>query len=178
MSEKIIHFGEFIRWNRLSAGKTLEAFGRDIDVTARRVIAIEALANPEVHHTTFVKLAKALGVDPEQFDRVWRSTPVPVTTRKAGPTTDEAHRFSIACAASGVTPQEGMRRLRSWIIAQDPRTQKQALGFISATRNLGFTHPVDHLQEPAAAVRARVGRKAASSGKSRGSAATSESKHR
>jgi transcriptional regulator with XRE-family HTH domain len=178
VSDKIIHFGEFVRWNRVQAGKTTEKFGSEVGLTARRVIAIEAMAKPDVQHTTLVALAKAFDIEPEEFERVWKSTPVPVTKRKKGPTTDEASRFSIACVASKVTPAEGMRRLRSWIVVQDEKTQKQALGFLAPHRIPAFTNVVDHLQDPADAERKRIGRKAARAAKSRGSASTSENKRR
>jgi transcriptional regulator with XRE-family HTH domain len=178
VSEKIIHFGEFVRWNRVQAGKTTEAFGREVGLTARRVIAIEAMGRPDVQHTTLVALAKAFGIDPEEFDKVWKSTPVPVTKRKKGPTTDEASRFSTACAASKVTPAEGLRRLRSWIITQDEKIQKQALSFVAPHRAAAFTNVVDHLQDPGDATRKRIGRSVAKAAKSRGSASTSDNKHR
>ncbi len=182
MKDKIVHFGEFIRWNRVSAGKTTDAFGREIGLTARRVIAIEAMANPDVQHTTMIALARALHIDPEEFDSVWKNTPVPVTRRKAGPTTEEARLFSIACAQNGITPVEGMRRLRSWIVAQDRETQQAALGFVPDHRHNQptgmFTDPVDHLQDPAEAVRKRVGHRSTTAAKSQESASKPEGKRR
>ena len=183
MNEKIIHFGEFIRWKRVTSGKTTEALGREVGLTARRLIAIEAMATPEIQHTTMASLARAFGIDPEQFDSVWRTTPVPVTRRKAGPTTDEAKRFAAACVAAGTTQVEGMRRLRSWLVEQDQPTQLAALSFIPAHRQdahsqtEAFTHAVDHLQDPAEAVKKRAGEKAARQAKSAESAATGESTH-
>jgi transcriptional regulator with XRE-family HTH domain len=184
VSEKIIHFGEYIRWNRVTAGKTTEAFGREVGLTARRLIAIEAMARPDVQHTTMVALAKAFHIDPEEFDKVWQSTPVPVTRRKIGPTTDESRRFGQACAASGISPVEGMRRLRSWFVEQDAKLQKAALGFVPEHRQNAtgmFTDPVDHLQDPAEETRQRAGRRAgqeSSSEKSAGSASTTAGKRR
>ena len=96
MNDKVIHFGEFIRWNRTCAGKTTEQFSREVGVTARRLIAIETMARPDVHPSTLSRLANTLGIPPEDFDQVWQSTPVPVTKRKPGPTTDEAQRFARA----------------------------------------------------------------------------------
>jgi transcriptional regulator with XRE-family HTH domain len=159
MKDKIIHFGEFVRWNRVKANKTTEALGREVGLTARRLIAIEAMAEPSVQHTTLAALANAFGFDPETFGEEWKKTPVPVTRRKAGPTTDEATRFSAACRAAGTTPAEGLRRMRSWIIEQDEKTQIEALTFIAPHRK-GFTDAVDHLQDPAQAVMKRVGRQA------------------
>lgn len=184
MSEKIIHFGEFVRWNRINAGKSTEAFARELGLTSRRVIAIESMTHPAVQNTTVVALGRAFGLEPEEFERRWKSTSVPVTRRKLGPTTDEAKLFGRACATAGISQVEGMRRLRSWIVTQKPQTQRAALGYIAPHRaNLlqadsMFTDPVDHLQDPAEAVRHRLGRRAASSAKSPGSAATSENKHR
>jgi hypothetical protein len=66
-------------------------------------------------------------------------------------------------------------------VAQDPATQKQVLSF---ERSAGsppppmFTDLVDHLQDPAADVRRRIGRKAGGSAKSAGSASASENKRR
>jgi transcriptional regulator with XRE-family HTH domain len=181
VSEKIIHFGEFIRWKRVTSGKTTEAMGREVGLTSRRLIAIEAMATPEIQHTTMASFARAFGIDPEQFDSVWRSTPVPVTRRKAGPTTDEAKRFAAACAAAGTTQAEGLRRLRSWLVEQDKATQLAALSFIPAHRQQtdseAFTDAVDHLQDPAEAVQKRAGEKAAQQAKSQESAATGESTH-
>jgi transcriptional regulator with XRE-family HTH domain len=180
VSEKIIHFGEYIRWNRVSAGKTTEAFGREVGLTARRLIAIEAMAKPDVQHTTMVALARAFHIDPEQFDSVWQNTPVPVTRRKAGPTTDESRRFGQACAAAGVSPIEGMRRLRSWFVEQEPRLQKAALSYVPEHRQFAsgmFTDPVDHLQDPAEATRRRASQKA-SSEKSAGSVSKGAGKRR
>jgi transcriptional regulator with XRE-family HTH domain len=179
VTDKIIHFGEFVRWNRVNAGKTTEEFGREVSLTARRVIAIEAMAKPDVQHTTIVALAKAFNIDPEDFDRVWQSTPVPVTKRKKGPTTDEATRFATACAAAGVTTAEGLRHLRSWLVAQDEETQQAALGFIAPPRGpLMFNAAVDHLQDPAEAAQKRIAQQATKQAKSRGSASTTENKHR
>jgi transcriptional regulator with XRE-family HTH domain len=161
VKEKIIHFGEFVRWNRVKSNKTTEALGREVGLTARRLIAIEAMAEPNVQHTTLAALASAFGFDPETFGDEWKKTPVPVTRRKVGPTTDEATRFSAACAAVGTNPAEGQRRLRSWIIEQDAATQQAALSYIPPHRK-GFTDAVDHLQNPAQAVVKRVGRQAAS----------------
>lgn len=177
MGDKIIHFGEFVRWNRLNRGKTTEAFARDIGLTARRIIAIEAMAQPDVQHTTIVALARAFDIEPEEFNRVWRSTPVPVMRRKIGPTTDEAQRFARACQAVGIMPVEGMRRLRSWIVAQDEATQHAALSYVAPHR-AAFTDAVDHLQDPAEATRKRIGRRAASSAKSRARASTGAGKRR
>jgi transcriptional regulator with XRE-family HTH domain len=164
VKNKIIHFGEFVRWNRVKANKTTEALGREIGLTARRLIAIEAMATPEVQHTTLAALANAFGFDPETFGEEWKNTPVPVTRRKAGPTTDEATRFAAACAAAGTTPPEGLRRLRSWIVEQDPKLQLEALSFIAPHRQT-FTDAVDHLQNPAQAVAKRLGRQAIRSAK-------------
>jgi hypothetical protein len=180
MSEKVIHFGQFVRWNRINSGKTTDEFGREVSLTARRVIAIEAMATPDVQHTTMVALARALGIEPADFDKVWRSTPVAVMERKTGPTTDESRRFAIACSTAKILPAEGMRRLRSWLVAQDPATQKEILSFHRPAPNAVpmFTDLVDHLQDPAAAVRHRVGRKAAGPAKSQGSASATENKRR
>jgi transcriptional regulator with XRE-family HTH domain len=179
VKDKIIHFGEFIRWHRVQAGKTTEALGREIGLTARRLIAIEAMAKPDVQHTTMAALARAFKIDPEQFDSVWQTTPVPVTRRKPGPSTDEARRFAAACAAAGVTQVEGMRRLRSWILEQDQPTQVAALSFHPSAKSTDdvFTHAVDHLQDPAEALRDRVGNMAERA-RGSGSAATGESTHR
>jgi transcriptional regulator with XRE-family HTH domain len=159
MKEKIIHFGEFVRWNRVKSNKTTEALGREVGLTARRLIAIEAMAEPSVQHTTLAALANAFGFDPETFGEQWKKIPVPITRRKSGPTTDEATRFTAACSAAGTTPAEGLRRLRSWIIEQDVQTQNAALSYIAPHRS-GFTDAVDHLQHPAQAVAKRLGRQA------------------
>jgi Helix-turn-helix domain len=182
VSEKIIHFGDFIRWHRVQAGKTTDALGREVGLTARRLIAIEAMATPDVQHTTMASLARVFGFDSEEFREVWKTTPVPVMRRKAGPTTDEARRFSLACAAAGTTPVEGMRRLRSWIVEQDSKTQMQALSFVAPHRQPAentaeaFTDPVDHLQHPAQAVKKRIGAKAARAAGSAESVPSAETK--
>ncbi len=161
VSEKIIHFGEFIRWHRVQSNKTTEALGREVGLTARRLIAIEAMATPDVQHTTMAALANALGFDPETFNEKWQSTPVPVTRRKAGPSTDEARRFNAACERAGTTPIEAMRRLRSWIVEQDQKTQLAALTFIAPHRQPPeFTDAVDHLQDPAQATKDRIAQQA------------------
>jgi transcriptional regulator with XRE-family HTH domain len=159
VKNKIIHFGEFVRWNRVKSNKTTEALGREIGLTARRLIAIEAMPTPEVQHTTLAALAGAFGFDPETFEEQWKNTPVPVTRRKTGPTTDEASRFNAACTTAGTNPAEGLRRLRSWIVEQDAATQQAALSYIPPHRQ-GFTDPVDHLQHPAQAVATRLDRQA------------------
>jgi DNA-binding XRE family transcriptional regulator len=179
VSEKVIHFGEFVRWQRVQAGKTTEALGREVGLTSRRLIAIETMARPDVQHTTMAQLAKAFGFDPEQFDTVWRNTPVPVTRRKAGPSTDEARRFAAACRAAGTTQAEGLRRLRSWIVEQDTATQIEALSFVAPHRqtSAAFTDAVDHDQDPADAVKNRAAQQAARSAKQSESASTGENKH-
>jgi transcriptional regulator with XRE-family HTH domain len=155
--EKIIHFGEFVRWNRVKTGKTTEAFGKEVGVTARRLIAIEAMSTPDIQATTRAALARVIGIDPESFDDAWRSTPVPVTHRKSGPTTDEARLFRIACDNASVTPAEGMRRLRTWLVMQPADVQRAAL-----SKDGPFTQAVGHAQDPAESARARIGRRAAS----------------
>jgi transcriptional regulator with XRE-family HTH domain len=182
MSEKIIHFGEFVRWHRINKRMTTEEVGRQLNLTARRVIAIEAMPKPDVQHTTLVAVAQLFGIDPEAFDQLWKTTAVPVTRRKKGPTTDEARRFTQACAQVGIAPIEGMRRLRSWIVEQDEETRRRALSYVPAHRigeveaDSMFTDAVDHLQYPAESVRRRLGQQAASSARSPGSDATSENK--
>ena len=47
MNTKIIHFGEFVRWHRVKSNKTTEELGRQIGLTARRLIAIEAIVRSE-----------------------------------------------------------------------------------------------------------------------------------
>jgi transcriptional regulator with XRE-family HTH domain len=184
MSEKIVHFGEFVRWNRINKRMTTEALGRELGLTARRVIAIESMPKPDIQHTTLVALGQVFGYSPEAFDRVWKETPVPVTRRKMGPTTDEARRFTLICRKAGIAPIEGMRRLRSWIVEQDEETQQRALSYVPPHRigaveaDSMFTDAVDHLQYPAESVRRRLGQRAASSARSPGSGATSENTHR
>lgn len=164
--------------------KTTEDFARELGLTARRVIAIETMPKPDVQHTTIVSLAKAFGIDPEEFEHVWKTTPVPVTRRKMGPTTDEAQRFTRACAAVGINPAEGQRRLRSWIVEQNARIQHEALSYVpphrvgSVESTSMFSGAVDHVQDPAAASRKRISRKAATSAKSRGSGETPSGKRR
>ena len=184
MSEKVIHFGEFVRWNRISARKSTEELARELGLTSRRVISIEQMTKPEVQHTTVVALGRAFGMEPEEFEHRWKTTPVPVTRRKQGPTTDEARVFNRTCAEIGISPLEGMRRVRSWIVAQDRSTLEAALRFLPPHRqgheqpDSMFTDPVDHVQDPGEVVRRRIGRQAASSAGSRESDATSENKHR
>ncbi len=157
VTNKIIHFGEFVRWHRVNqAMMTTEAFARAVGLTGRRLIAIEAMPTPDIQPTTRAALAKAMGIEPDDFDRKWKSTPVEVTRRKAGPTTDEARRFRAACAASNVTPAEGTRRLRSWFVTLPPQTQRQALAHAAGP----FTDAVDHVQDPAESARDRIGRRA------------------
>ena len=181
VNEKIIHFGQFIRWNRINSGKTTDEFGRDVGLTARRVIAIEAMATPDVQHTTIVALARALGIEPENFDKTWRlQRPSLRDAAKIRP----HHRrippgFAVACSNVRILPAEGMRRLRSWLVAQDPATQREVLSVErpSAPPPL-FTDLVDHVQDPAAARNRRISRKAATSAKPPGSASTTENKRR
>ena len=157
VTNKIIHFGEFVRWHRVNqAMKTTEAFARDVNLTARRLIAIEAMSTPDIQPTTRAALAKAMGIEPDDFDKAWRSTPVEVTRRKAGPTTDEARLFRAACAASDVSPIEGTRRLRSWFVTQPAAVQREAL-----SQPGRFNAAVDHVQDPAEATRTRIGKRAA-----------------
>lgn len=180
MAERTGHFGEFVRWNRIQAGLTTEAFGALIRVSARRLVAIEAMPEPVVQHTTLVAIAKALKLTPATFELAWRGTAVPITRRKAGPSNDEARLYAKACQQAGVSPAEGMRHVRSWLVGQDPGVQQAALTYIrrSATPpQPTFTDLVDHVQDPAQQVRHRVTR-AASAAKSPGPAATGESTHR
>ena len=154
------HFGQFVRWHRVNAGKTTEAYGRDVGLTGRRVIAIEAMAAPGVQHTTLVALARSMGLSVEELDDAWRSTPVPQTRRRSGPTTDGASRFAAACAAAGIEPPEGMRRLRRWFIDQPAEVQRAALSSTASQPVPTFTIPVDHLQDPRAAQAARLAARA------------------
>jgi transcriptional regulator with XRE-family HTH domain len=163
---KVIHFGQFIRYHRLRAGKTTEAFGREIGLTGRRVIGIEAMATPDVQQTTLTALARALQLDPDELDSAWRRTPVPLSARRAGPTTEAAQRFAAACRAAGISPAEGLRRLRGWLIAQDEPTQQQVLRCgppdvaANTTPPTLYTDLVDHLQDPAQTTRQRISARA------------------
>ena len=151
------HFGQFLRWQRVNAGQTTDAFARRLGLTARRLIAIEAMAEPAVQHTTLAAVARQMNLSMGELDQAWRTTPVPVTVRKAGPTTDAARGFGAACAAAGVTPAEGLRRLRLWVIGQPPDVQRAALSPPPPTTTPPFTAAVDHLQDPATATAERVG---------------------
>ena len=161
-TDRVTHFGQFVRWHRVNAGKTADRYAADLGLTGRRVIAIEAMAEPAVQHRTLAALARSMDLTMEELDRAWRTTPVPRTQRRSGPTTDAAHRFAAACAAVGTTPPEGIRRLRRWLIDQPPAVQRAALsgapvGTAPAPR---FTAPVDHLQDPASAQAGRVAARA------------------
>lgn len=178
-SQRVIHFGQFIRHHRIRAGKTTESFGKEIGLTGRRVIGIEAMAAPDVQQTTLTALARALHLDPDELDATWRSTPVPLTPRRAGPTTESAQRFAAACRRAGISPAEGMRRLRQWLIGQDQGTQQRVLQSVApAAPAPMFTDLVDHLQDPAQATQQRVASRAARAGRmaSRAQPAASRSK--
>ena len=161
MSDPIIHFGEFLRFHRIGAGKTTEAFAREVNLTARRLIAIEAMAAPEVQHTTLLQFARALSMDVPTLQQAWQTTPVPVTRRRPGPVTDSARCFAAACREAKLSPAEAMRRLRVWLLAQDPATQHRILCTASADANTAplYTDLVDHVQDPAAEVRRRIAAK-------------------
>ena len=195
------HFGQFVRWHRVNAGKTADAYARDLGLTGRRLIAIEAMATPAVQHTTLSALAKSMGLSTEDLDAAWRSTVVPQTDRRAGPTTDAARRFSAACADVGIDPPEGLRRLRRWLIEQPADVQRDALSHAAPADPTRFTTAVTHRQDPVAAQAQRLaeraaaaypppsppkrgggspagGRRAASSARSPGPVATAGSKRR
>ena len=163
MSDKIIHFGEFIRHHRINAGKTTEAFAREVKLTARRRIAIEAMAAPDVQHTTLLKLARALSMDVPGLQQAWQNTPVAITRRRPGPVTDSARCFAAACRTAHISPTEAMRRMRAWLLAQDAQTQRRILCTAAATEPSAeplYTDLVDHLQDPAEEVRRRAARTA------------------
>ena len=155
---RVVHFGQFIRWHRVNAGQTTDAFARRLGLTARRLIAIEAMAEPAVQHTTLAAVARLMEMSMEALDRAWRSTPVPVTGRKSGPTTDAAQRFTAACDLVGIVPAEGLRRLRRWVIDQPADVQRTVLSHVGGEPR--FTGAVDHLQDPATAAADRVGARA------------------
>ena len=165
-SNRVIHFGQFLRWHRVNGGKTTDAYARLLGLTARRLIAIEAMAEPAVQHTTLAALAKSMDMSMEELDAAWRSTPVPVTDRKPGPSTDPARRFTAACLAVGINPAEGLRRLRLWVIDQPPDVQRTVLSHTGAAAGEAggpeprFTKLVDHLQDPAEATADRIGERA------------------
>ena len=167
-AERVIHFGEYLRWHRVSAGRTTEEMAKAVGLTTRRWIAIEAMASPDVHPSTLGAVAKAIGMSISRLDQAWRTTAVPVTRRKAGPTTDVARRFNAACRAVGVTPNEGLRRLRHWLVQQPKPVQLAAVGFAPPPPDSAddfenvtpadgalptFTAVVDHLRIPATAER-------------------------
>jgi hypothetical protein len=164
IGNRVVHFGQFIRWHRVNAGQTTDAFARRLGLTARRLIAIEAMAEPAVQHTTLAAVAKLMDMSMEDLDHAWRSTPVPVTGRKTGPSTDAARRFTAACGLVGIAPAEGMRRLRLWVIDQPPEVQRAVLSHVAADGAPAdaprFTAAVDHLQDPAQATAERVGHRA------------------
>ena len=172
-ANRVIHFGQFLRWHRVNAGQTTDAFARAVGLTARRVIAIEAMAEPAVQHTTMVAVARQMDLSMDELDHAWRTTPVPVTGRKAGPSTDAARRFTAACGAVGTTPTEGLRRLRLWVIEQPADVQRAALSHRARESRVGdpqvsepqaneprFTAAVDHLQDPASATADRLAARA------------------
>ena len=178
---RVTHFGQYVRWHRVNGGKTTDAYARALGLTARRLIAIEAMAEPAVQHTTLAALARSMGMTMEELDRAWRSTPVPVTHRKPGPSTEPARRFTAACLAVGIAPAEGFRRLRLWVIDQPPDVQRAVLSHTAVAPT--FTAAVDHLQDPATLTAERVGerargRSAPSPARSPGPAATGGSRRR
>ncbi len=170
-ADRVIHFGEYLRWHRVSAGQTTDEMAKAVGLTTRRWIAIEAMAVPDVQPSTLGAVAKAIGMTISDLDRAWRTTAVPVTRRKAGPTTDVARRFAAACRAAGVTPNEGLRRARHWLVQQPKAVQLAAVGFVPSVPEFDddftnvrpaadalpkFTSVVDHLQDPAAVRRRRA----------------------
>ena len=179
MAESTGHFGEYLRWMRTQANQTTEEFGEAIGVSARRLVAIELMPEPVVQHRTLIAIAKAMKLSLAELDHAWRTTPVTVTRRKAGPTNTEARLYARACERAGVSLAEGMRHVRSWLVTQDEATQVAALRFTKSSESdeAGFSGLVDHVQDPAEATRDRVGR-TASAAKPQGSAATGESKRR
>lgn len=173
-SDTAIHFGHFIRHHRLRLGRTTEAFARQLGISPRRLIAIETLPTDDIHKATRAALAEALGFDDEAgLTAAWRSTPVPSTPRRRGPSTDQSQRFAAACQAAGVSGAEAMRRLRAWLLTQDAATQKRILSFRrpKATASL-FSDVVDHRQDPAETARRRIAARAKAQAGDRRSAAS------
>ena len=74
----MIHFGRFVAWKRLALGLSREEFGQRAGVTARRMAAIEAQAEPGVFDSTFGGIARALRMQPEDLAEAWRREPVSV----------------------------------------------------------------------------------------------------
>jgi hypothetical protein len=196
-AQRVTHFGQFVRWHRVNAGLTADAYARQLGLTGRRLFAIEAMPAPAVNQTTLVAIAKSMGLATEDLDAAWRSKPVPHTPRRSGPTTDAAQRFAAACRLVGVEVPEGLRRLRRWFLTQPEDLQRAALSYTGtggeAEGSPRFTAAVDHLQDPAAVQARRVGgrarqppapkagpggRPAASSARPPGPAATSGSRRR
>ena len=65
------------------------------------------MAAPAVQHTTLVAIGRQMGLSLDELDHAWRTTPVPVMARKAGPSTDPARRFTAACQASALPRPRG-----------------------------------------------------------------------
>ena len=77
MEHMVIHFGYFVRWQRLNMGLSRRAFGQKIELTERQLIRIEKDPEPKSQDLTMVKIAKGLEIDPGKLDSIWRKTPVP-----------------------------------------------------------------------------------------------------
>jgi transcriptional regulator with XRE-family HTH domain len=74
-----IHFGRFVRAGREKKGLSLREFGNMIGRTESRMWQVERMEEPRMHLAAVGKIAGALGYSNiEDFDRAWRSTPVPI----------------------------------------------------------------------------------------------------
>jgi len=119
------------------------------------------MAKPESNTPRWRLLPGYLKIDPEQFDTVWQTTPVPVTPPQARPSTDEARRFAAACSAR-VTQWMARAACAPGSSTTHPRCSARRWPFVGGRHAVdeGFTHVVDHLQDPAEWLWERVGKMA------------------
>jgi transcriptional regulator with XRE-family HTH domain len=100
---KSIHFGHFVRAWRIEQGLTIRKMAAAVGITEPRWIAYEKMPKPEMYDSTFGRIAKAMGKNPDELKVAWESTPVlsPPETQAADPA-ERLRSVRATAVASGL----------------------------------------------------------------------------
>jgi transcriptional regulator with XRE-family HTH domain len=95
----IVHFGNFVRWDRIKRGWSLAEMASKVGLTEKRLWAIEKMPEPVSYGTTIASISQVLGYKPEEFDSIWRAASLPASAREKVP-----GQGCASCANAGIAP--------------------------------------------------------------------------
>src|SRR5258706_4347143 len=122
-------FGRFVREQRILLQLSRNAFAAIVGVTEKRIYDIEKMNQPDVHETTFVGLARALRVTPEELRDMWSRQTSSALTPAGVPRLEPelAREWDATCASLGLRSNDALHFVCTWFINQNVATQQQVL---------------------------------------------------